>query len=36
MLRGYVLVHGEIALSAHSNDDLRQSDVVRRLYLDVG
>jgi branched-chain amino acid transport system ATP-binding protein len=34
--RGYVLVHGEIALSAHSNDDLRQSDVVRRLYLGVG
>jgi branched-chain amino acid transport system ATP-binding protein len=34
--RGYVLVHGEIALSAHSNEDLRQSDVVRRLYLGVG
>ena len=34
--RGYVLVHGEIALSAQSNEDLRQSDVVRRLYLGVG
>ena len=34
--RGYVLVHGEIALSAHSNEDLRQSDVVRRLYLGAG
>ena len=34
--RGYVLVHGEIALAAHSMEDLRQSDVVRRLYLGVG
>jgi len=34
--RGYVLVHGEIALSAQSNEDLRQSDVVRQLYLGVG
>ena len=34
--RGYVLVHGEIALSARSNEHLRQSDVVRRLYLGVG
>jgi branched-chain amino acid transport system ATP-binding protein len=33
--RGYVLVHGEIALSAGSTDELRQSDVVRRLYLGV-
>ena len=33
--RGYVLVHGEIALSADSPDELRQSDVVRRLYLGV-
>jgi branched-chain amino acid transport system ATP-binding protein len=33
--RGYVLVHGEIALSAKSTDELRQSDVVRRLYLGV-
>jgi branched-chain amino acid transport system ATP-binding protein len=31
--RGYVLVHGEIALSANSPEELRQSDVVRRLYL---
>jgi hypothetical protein len=28
-------VHGEIALSANSTDELRQSDVVRRLYLGV-
>ncbi len=33
--RGYVLVHGEIALSANSMDELQQSDVVRRLYLGV-
>jgi branched-chain amino acid transport system ATP-binding protein len=33
--RGYVLVHGEIALSANSTEELRQSDVVRRLYLGV-
>ena len=33
--RGYVLVHGEIALSANSPEELRQSDVVRRLYLGV-
>jgi branched-chain amino acid transport system ATP-binding protein len=33
--RGYVLVHGEIALAARSMDELRQSDVVRRLYLGV-
>jgi branched-chain amino acid transport system ATP-binding protein len=33
--RGYVLVHGEIAFSADSTDELRRSDVVRRLYLGV-
>jgi len=33
--RGYVLVHGQIALSADVNE-LRKSDVVRRLYLGVG
>jgi branched-chain amino acid transport system ATP-binding protein len=33
--RGYVLVHGEIAFSAGSTDELRRSDVVRRLYLGV-
>jgi branched-chain amino acid transport system ATP-binding protein len=33
--RGYVLVHGEIALSANSPEELQQSDVVRRLYLGV-
>jgi branched-chain amino acid transport system ATP-binding protein len=32
---GYVLVHGEIALAAGTPDELRQSDVVRRLYLGV-
>ncbi|MGV6875566.1 ABC transporter ATP-binding protein [Pseudochelatococcus sp. B33] len=31
--RGYVLVHGEIALSADDADALRGSDVVRKLYL---
>jgi branched-chain amino acid transport system ATP-binding protein len=31
--RGYVLVHGQVALAADSVDDLRSSDVVRRLYL---
>jgi branched-chain amino acid transport system ATP-binding protein len=33
--RGYVLVHGEIAFSASSAEELRQSDVVRKLYLGV-
>ncbi len=33
--RGYVLGHGEIALSANSMDELQESDVVRRLYLGV-
>jgi branched-chain amino acid transport system ATP-binding protein len=31
--RGYVLVHGQVALAAESVADLRSSDVVRRLYL---
>jgi branched-chain amino acid transport system ATP-binding protein len=31
--RGYVLVHGRVALSADSIADLRNSDVVQRLYL---
>ncbi len=34
--RGYVLVHGEIAFSAASTEALRDSHVVRRLYLGVG
>ncbi len=34
--RGYVLVHGEIALHAASMAELQDSDVVRRLYLGVG
>jgi len=33
--RGYVLVHGKIEFSATSVEDLRRSDVVRRLYLGV-
>jgi branched-chain amino acid transport system ATP-binding protein len=34
--RGYVLVHGQIALSADDREGLRQSDLVRRLYLGTG
>jgi len=34
--RGYVLVHGEIALHAASMAELQNSDMVRRLYLGVG
>jgi uncharacterized protein (DUF849 family) len=34
--RGYVLVHGEIALHAASMAELQDSDVVRKLYLGVG
>jgi branched-chain amino acid transport system ATP-binding protein len=30
--RGYVLVHGKIAFSAPTSEDLRRSDLVRRLY----
>lgn len=33
--RGYVLVHGRIEFSAASADDLRRSDIVRKLYLGV-
>jgi branched-chain amino acid transport system ATP-binding protein len=33
--RGYVLVHGQVAFAADSVEDLRNSDVVRRLYLGV-
>jgi branched-chain amino acid transport system ATP-binding protein len=33
--RGYVLVHGEIVFTAHSPDALRESDLVRRLYLGI-
>jgi len=33
--RGYVLVHGEIAFSANDPEELRRSDVVRRLYLGI-
>lgn len=31
--RGYVLVHGRVALAANSAAELAESDVVRRLYL---
>jgi branched-chain amino acid transport system ATP-binding protein len=31
--RGYVLVHGQVALAANNIADLRNSDVVRKLYL---
>ena len=34
--RGYVLVHGRIVFTANSPDELRQSDMVRRLYLGMG
>ena len=33
--RGYVLVHGEIVFTANSPQELRQSDLVRRLYLGI-
>ena len=33
--RGYVLVHGKIEFSADGVEDLRRSDVVRRLYLGI-
>jgi len=33
--RGYVLVHGKIEFSASGVEDLRRSDVVRRLYLGI-
>ncbi len=34
--RGYVLVHGKIALAADSADELKGNDLVRRLYLGIG
>lgn len=33
--RGFVLVHGKIEFSASGVEDLRRSDVVRRLYLGI-
>jgi len=31
--RGYIIVHGEIAVAAHSVDELKANDIVKRLYL---
>ena len=31
--RGYIIVHGEIAVSAGSADELRANDIVKQLYL---
>jgi len=31
--RGYIIVHGEIVVSANSVDELRSNDLVKRLYL---
>ncbi|WOH67190.1 ABC transporter ATP-binding protein [Bradyrhizobium sp. BWA-3-5] len=31
--RGYIIVHGEIAVSARSVDELKANDIVKRLYL---
>jgi branched-chain amino acid transport system ATP-binding protein len=31
--RGYIIVHGEIAVSADSVDELKANDIVKRLYL---
>ena len=31
--RGYIIVHGEIAVAARSVDELKANDIVRRLYL---
>jgi branched-chain amino acid transport system ATP-binding protein len=33
--RGYVLVHGKIEFFASGEEELRNSDVVRRLYLGI-
>ena len=33
--RGYVLVHGKIAFSAATPEELRRSDLVRKLYLGI-
>jgi branched-chain amino acid transport system ATP-binding protein len=34
--RGYVLVHGQIVLSADDPQALQQNELVRRFYLGVG
>ena len=34
--RGYIIVHGEIAVSAQSVDELKANDIVKRLYLGGG
>jgi branched-chain amino acid transport system ATP-binding protein len=34
--RGYVLVHGQIVLSADNPQALQQNELVRRFYLGVG
>jgi len=31
--RGYIIVHGEIVVSAGSVDELKDNDIVKRLYL---
>jgi branched-chain amino acid transport system ATP-binding protein len=31
--RGYIIVHGEIAVAAGSVDELKANDIVKRLYL---
>jgi branched-chain amino acid transport system ATP-binding protein len=31
--RGYIIVHGKIAVSADSVDELKANDIVKRLYL---
>ena len=31
--RGYIIVHGKIALAANSADELRNNDMVKTLYL---
>src|SRR6201992_2112571 len=31
--RGYIIVHGEIVVSANSVDELQSNDIVKRLYL---
>lgn len=34
--RGYIIVHGEIAVAAKSVDELKANDIVKRLYLGGG
>ncbi len=34
--RGYIIVHGEIAVAAGSVDELKANDIVKRLYLGSG